>query len=237
MKIKSILFLLLVILFSFRSEGQFLKDIKKMIDPGKTGLSEKDAISGIKEALEKGTGESVGFVSKLDGYFGNLEIKIPFPQEAQDIESKLRTLGLGNQVDQAVLSINRAAEDAAKSAQPIFVSAIRGMNVTDAINIVKGKNDAATSYLKNSTTPELKSKFNPVIKASLDKVNATKYWADLIHAYNQIPFVKKQNPDLAAYATVKAIEGLFVMIAKEELNIRKNPAARTTELLKKVFGN
>ncbi|MEI6898781.1 MAG: DUF4197 domain-containing protein [Bacteroidota bacterium] len=224
-------------IFISSTQAQFLDDVKKMIDPGKTGLTEKDAIGGIKEALEKGTGESVNFVSKLDGYFGNGEIKIPFPKEAQDIESKLRAIGLGSQVDEAVLSLNRAAEDAAKSAQPIFVSAIRGMNVTDAINIVKGKNDAATTYLKNTTTPQLREKFSPVIKTSLEKVNATKYWSDLINTYNQIPFVKKQNPDLTAYVTDKAIEGLFVMIAKEEQKIRKDPVARTTELLKKVFGN
>ena len=235
---KTILALAFILgIFISNVQAQFLDDVKKMIDPGKTGLTEKDAVAGIKEALEKGTGERVNFVSKLDGYFGNGEIKIPFPKEAQDIESKLRAIGLGSQVDEAVLSLNRAAEDAAKSAQPIFVSAIRGMNVTDAINIVKGKNDAATTYLKNTTTPQLKEKFSPVIKSSLEKVNATKYWSDLINTYNQIPFVKKQNPDLTAYVTDKAIEGLFVMIAKEEQKIRKDPVARTTELLKKVFGN
>jgi hypothetical protein len=111
------------------------------------------------------------------------------------------------------------------------------MTVSDGIQIVKGPSDAATKYLAKTTTPELKSKFSPVIKASLDKVDATRLWEDLIKSYNQIPFVKKQNPDLTAYVTDKAINGLFVMIAKEELKIRQNPAARTTELLKKVFGN
>jgi hypothetical protein len=110
------------------------------------------------------------------------------------------------------------------------------MNVTDAINIVKGNNDAATRYLEKTTSPELKVKFTPIIKASLDKVDATRLWADLIRQYNQIPFVKKQNPDLTGYVTDKAIGGLFVMVAKEEAKIRKDPAAQATELLKKVFG-
>jgi hypothetical protein len=179
----------------------------------------------------------VALVSKLDGYFSNPEIKIPFPENARTVESKLRALGLGSQVDDVILSLNRAAEDAAKSAQPIFVSAITGMNISDALQIVSGKNDAATQYLARTTTPELKAKFTPVIKTSLDRVDATRLWAELITAYNQIPFVNRQNPDLTAYVTEKAISGLFVMIAKEELKIRQNPVARTTELLKKVFGN
>jgi hypothetical protein len=238
MKNSSFVYILVIISTLFiRSYGQNINDVKKLIDPGKSGLTEKDAVSGIKEALEKGTGQSVSFVSKLNGYFGNPEIRIPFPPEAKEIESKLKAMGLGSQVDEVVLSINRAAEDAAKSAQPIFISAIKGMTVTDAINIVKGKNDAATMYLKNTTSPELRKQFSPVIKTSLDKVNATKLWEDVIRTYNQIPFVKKQNPDLTAYVTEKAIDGLFVMIAKEEVKIRQNPAARTSELLKKVFGN
>ena len=235
---KHFLFIVLFIsLFSIGSNAQFLDDVKKMVDPGKAGLTEKDAAAGIKEALEKGTGESVNFVSKLDGYFGNPEIKIPFPENAKEIESKLRAIGMGSQVDQVVLSVNRAAEDAAKSAQTIFVAAIKGMTINDAIQIVKGNNNAATAYLKKTTTSELRAKFSPVIKASLDKVDATRLWTDVIQSYNQIPFVKKQNPDLTAYVTDKAIDGLFVMIAKEELKIRKDPVARTTELLKKVFGN
>jgi hypothetical protein len=172
-----------------------------------------------------------------DGYFKNMEIKIPFPPEAANIENKLRAVGLGSQVDKAVLSINRAAEDAAKEAKPIFVSAITGMSIMDAIGIVKGSDNAATQYLQKTTSPELITKFRPVIQSSLDKVNATKYWTDVINTYNKIPLVQRMNPDLAAYVTDQAIEGLFVMIAKEELKIRKDPVARTTEILRKVFGS
>jgi hypothetical protein len=231
--------LLTAFLISFVFSGtraQIFQDAMKVIDQSKGGLTEKDAADGIREALVKGTGQSVTLVSALDGYFKNPEIRIPFPENARNIESKLRDIGLGSKVDEVVLALNRAAEDAAKNAQTIFVNAITGMNVSDAIQIVKGKNDAATQYLSRTTTPELKSKFSPVIKASLDKVDATRLWTEVINAYNQIPFVSRQNPDLTAYVTDKAISGLFVMIAKEELKIRQNPAARTTELLKKVFG-
>jgi hypothetical protein len=235
-KTQFLLIAIFVYILSFGSQAQFLQDAMKIVDQGKGGLTEKDAVDGIKEALVKGTGESVALVSKIDGYFSNPEIKIPFPENARMIESKLRAIGLGSKVDEVILTLNRAAEDAAKSAQPIFISAITGMNISDALQIVRGKNDAATQYLDKATTPELKSKFSPVIKSSLDKVDATRLWAELITAYNQIPFVTRQNPDLTGYVTDKAISGLFTMIAKEELKIRQNPVARTTELLKKVFG-
>jgi hypothetical protein len=218
-------------------DAQLLKNAKKLINSGSKGLTEKDAAEGIKEALVNGTGESVKLVSIVDGYWGNPEIKIPFPSEAKEIESRLRAIGMGKKVDEFNISINRAAEKAAIEAKPVFIAAIKGMTVKDALNIVKGQNNAATIYLQNTTSPELNGKFQPIIKTSLDNVNATKYWSDLITAYNKIPLVKKMNPDLTGYVTDKAINGLFVMIAREELKIRKDPMARTSELLKKVFGN
>ncbi len=220
---------------SFGSHAQISDQVMKLAGQGK-GLTEKDAADAIKEALVKGTGQGVALVSRTDGYFGNPEIKIPFPESAHEIEMKLRSIGMGKQVDEAVLSLNRAAEDAAKSAEPIFVGAVKKMTVTDAIQIIKGKDNAATQYLSNTTTPELKTSFTPGIKSSLDRVNATKYWTELINVYNKIPFVKKQNPDLVSYTTDQAIKGLFTMIAREEVKIRQNPAARTTDLLKKAFG-
>jgi Protein of unknown function (DUF4197) len=231
-------FLLLLICFSLlwmRSGAQVFQDAVKLVNQAGGGLSEKDAADGIREALVKGTGESVNLVSAVNGYFSNPQIRIQFPEQARQIESKLRAIGMGSKVDEVILAINRAAEDAAKSAQPIFVSAITGMNISDAIKIVQGPNDAATTYLKNATAPQLRAKFSPVIKASLDKVDATRLWTELITVYNQIPFVSQQDPDLTAYVTGKAIDGLFIMIAKEEQKIRQNPQARTTELLKKVF--
>ena len=227
------------LLTSFNTNAQFLKDAKKFVEKktGVTGLSEKDAADGIREALVKGTGESVKLVTNVDGYLGNPEIKIPFPPDAKQMETKLRALGMGTKVDRFNESMNRGAEKAAKEATPIFVNAIKNMTVNDAFKIIKGENNAATSYLKNNTSRELNIKFQPIIKSSLDEVNASKYWEELVTAYNAIPFVKKMNPNLTEYVTGKAIDGLFVMVAKEELKIRKDPVARTTELLKKVFGN
>ena len=234
---KVFLFLLAATLLIQGAEAQLLKNAKQIINSKTSGLTEKDAADGIKEALVNGTTEGVKLVSLADGYWGNAEIKIPFPQDAKEMETKLRALGLGNKVDEFNVSMNRAAEKAAADAKPIFVAAIKGMTVKDAINIVKGENNAATMYLKNTTTPELSAKFQPVIKTALDNVNATKYWTDLVTAYNKIPLVKKMNPNLTEYVTGKAIDGLFVMIAKEELKIRKDPMARTSDLLKRVFGN
>ena len=219
------------------TDAQFLKDAKKFLNSKNKGLTEKDAADGIKEALVNGTGESVKLVSVLNGYWGNPDIKIPFPPEAKEMESKLRAIGMSKKVDEFNESMNRAAEKAADEAKPIFIAAIKGMTVKDAINIVRGPDNAATMYLKNTTSPELIEKFRPPVKASLENVNATKYWSDLITIYNKIPMVKKMNPDLTQYVTQKAIDGLFIMIAKEELKIRKDPVARTSELLKKVFGN
>jgi hypothetical protein len=235
---KKAFFFLIITILSFQYlDAQFLKDAKKLLNNKGKGLSEKDAADGIKEALVNGTGESVKLVSVLNGYWGNPEIKIPFPSEAKEMESKLRAIGMGKKVDEFNESMNRAAEKAASEAKPIFIAAIKDMTVRDAINIVKGTDNAATMYLKNTTSPELIEKFKPPIKTSLDNVNATRYWSDLITAYNKIPLVKKMNPNLTEYVTQKAIDGLFVMIAKEELKIRKDPMARTSELLKKVFGN
>lgn len=234
---KIIFMLFIVFLGSQCLNAQFLKNAKKMLNTKNKGLTEKDAADGIKEALVNGTAESVKLVSVVNGYWGNAEIKIPFPPEALEMESKLRAIGMGKKVDQFNLSMNRAAENAASEAKPIFISAIKAMTVRDAINIVRGPDNAATTYLKNTTSPQLIQKFQPVIKTSLDSVDATRYWSDLITIYNKIPLVKKMNPNLPEYVTQKAIDGLFTMIAKEELKIRKDPLARTSDLLKRVFGS
>lgn len=235
---KRILFILTMICILTTSDcnAQLLKDLKNIF--GKSnGLSEQDAAAGIREALIKGTQVGVDMVSQIDGYFGNPDIRIPFPPEAQNIESTLRNIGLGSKVDEAILAVNRAAEMAASDARPIFVAAITGMTIKDALNIVKGSENAATIYLKETTSVQLQEAFLPVISGSLEKVEATRYWDDVINSYNRVPFVKKMDPDLASYVTAKAIEGLFMIIAKEELRIRKDPVARTTELLQKVFGS
>jgi hypothetical protein len=228
----------LILSNSFQIKAQILTGAQNLINQatGGGGFTEKEAADGIKEALTNGTTNAVKFVALKDGYFKNPEIKIPFPPDVKVIETKLRAAGLGKKVDEVILSINRAAEDAGNEAKPIFITAVKNLSIKDAINIVKGDNDAATKYLKQSSSTELNTKFKPKIKSSLDKVGATKYWTEIITAYNKIPLVKKLNPDLAQYVTGKAIEGLFVMVAKEEAKIRKDPAAQVSDLLKKIFG-
>lgn len=215
--------------------NQTIGEVNKGLGSG-TPLTTEEVANGLKEALIKGISNGSDIVSQLDGYFKNPEIKIPFPPDVKKVEDRLRQVGLGNEVDKFVMTLNRGAEDAAKEAKPIFIAAIRQMTIQDAWGILKGEQDAATNYLKRTTSSLLKDKFKPVIQNSLQKVNATKYYTDIVTRYNQIPLVQKVNPELDDYATDKAIEGLFLMIAKEEKNIRANPAARTTELLKRVFG-
>ena len=200
-------------------------------------LSNGEIVDGLKEALTIGSRNSSASASKTDGYFKHPVIKIPFPKEAKEMEQKLRSIGMGKQVDEFVMTLNRAAEEAAKESAPIFVTAVKQMTITDGVKILKGKDDEATQYLVRTTSPELKNKFKPVIKSAIQKVDVTRYWSPLINAYNRIPFVQKMNPDLEEYVTGKALEGLFYLVAQEELKIRKDPVARVTELLKKVFGN
>lgn len=215
--------------------NQALNDANKVIN-GEKPLTTAEVVEGLKEALVNGISKGSDQVSQLDGYFKNPEIKIPFPPDVKKVEDKLRQLGLGSEVDKFIVTLNRGAEDAAKEAKPIFIAAIKQMTIEDAWAILRGDPDAATQYLMRTTSPLLKEKFSPVIQNSLNKVNATKYYSEIITRYNSIPFVQKVNPDLNEYATDMAMKGLFNMIAKEEKNIRENPVARTTELLKRVFG-
>jgi len=199
-------------------------------------LSNEEIGNGLKEALTQGISKGADMLSQEDGYFKNPLIKIPFPPDAQKMEKRLREIGMDKDVDNFILTLNRGAEDAAQKAKPIFLYAIKNMSITDVMAILNGQPDAATQYLKKSTTAQLQAQFKPVIKASLDKVGATKNYNSLANTYNKIPLVKKINPDLDAYTTDLAIQGLFITIANEEKNIRANPAARTSDLLKKVFG-
>ncbi|MFN6090194.1 MAG: DUF4197 domain-containing protein [Cyclobacteriaceae bacterium] len=235
---KHLLIALLVVahLNTFGQLDKFIKDAKKVVETTKP-LTKDEVANGLKEALVNGITKGTDLTSKMDGYFKNPEIKIPFPQDVKKVEDKLRQLGMGSEVDRFVLTLNRGAEEAAKEAKPIFISAIKQMSIDDAFAVLKGQPDAATQFLKRTTSAQLKEKFKPVVQANLDKVNATKYYGDLISNYNRIPFISKVNPNLNDYATDMAIQGLFTMIAKEEKSIRQDPAARTTDLLKKVFGS
>lgn len=201
------------------------------------GLSKADIADGLRQALQVGAKNATGRVSVKDGFFADPVIKVLMPPDAKKVENTLRDVGFGDQVDKAILSMNRAAEDASGQALQIFIDAIKGMTIEDGLAILQGGNDAATQYLKNKTTAALTAAFLPVVKASLDKVDATKYWKTVIGTYNDLPTTfKKINPDLPAYVTERALNGLFVYIATEEGKIRTDPAAQVTDLLKKVFG-
>ena len=206
-----------------------------MAGTGGMPVTQSEVAAGLKQALEVGIKNGSGQASQTDGYYGNPLIKIPFPEDVKKVENTLRQVGLGNEVDKFVLTLNRGAEDAARSAVPIFVSAIKQMTIADAWGILKGDKDAATKYLIRTTSNQLYDAFNPIMVKSLEKTNATKHYADIINQYNRIPLVQKVNPDLDDYATKKAIDGLFLLIAQEEAEIRENPVARTTELLRRVF--
>ncbi len=200
------------------------------------GLTNTEAAGGLKEALIQGISKGADQASKTDGFNLNRLIRIPFPPDAQRVANTLRTIGLGGQVDKFELSLNRGAEDAAKSAKPIFLSAIRSLTFSDVWGILTGSKDAATQYLKRTTTAQLTTAFKPIMQQSLDKVDATRYYSVLTTRYNQLPLVTPVQTDLNQYATGKAVDGLFTLIAQEEADIRENPVARTTALLKRVFG-
>ncbi len=222
---------------SFLLLGCTAQQIQQTLDSylGSDSLTTEQVAGGLKEALIKGISEGSESASKVNGYLGNPKIRIPFPPDVQKVEDKLRSIGLSKQVDQFIETLNHGAEEAAKEAKPIFISAIRSMTIQDAWNILKGEDDAATSYLKRTTSDQLRGKFKPVISRALDKTNATKYYGDIINTYNKVPFIEKVDPDLENYATDRAMEGLFLLIAQEEEKIREDPLARTTDLLKRVF--
>lgn len=223
---------------SFSQFGQFKKaadDVKNIFSPKKDSLSTNTVIDGLKEALNKGIDNGTKQLSSVDGFFANAAIKILMPPEAEKVESSLRKVGLDKQVDDAILNMNRAAEDACKTAAPIFVSAIKNMNISDAWGILRGGDNAATNYLQKNTNTELSNSFRPIIETALQKIDATKHWNTIFSNYNRFSF-NKVNPDLTAYVTEKALSGIFTQLAIEEQKIRKDPTAQTTELLKKVFG-
>jgi len=200
-----------------------------------TVLTEGEIVNGLKEALSVGTNNSVGFLGKANGFLSNPAFMIPFPQEAIRAKDKLEQLGMGKLVDDFIATMNHGAENAVAKAAPIFLNAITSMSIQDAANILKGGDNAATEYFKTKTTASLTALFKPEIKKALDAVNATKYWTDITTTYNKIPLVTKVETDLTQYVTDKAVAALFTQIAVEEKKIRTEPAARISDILKKVF--
>ncbi|HOZ87317.1 MAG TPA: DUF4197 domain-containing protein [Bacteroidia bacterium] len=231
--------LLSLLVFSLSLSCQTLKGLKdkvKTVTTTKPKLSNEEVVKGLKEALSVGTNNSSSMASKLDGFNKNPLIYIPWPPEAQEMKTKLTQLGFSKKIEEFEISLNRAAEEAALKAAPIFVDAVTNMSVQDGFAILNGADTAATNYLRKSTYSSLSAQFMPVVKAAIEKVKVTSYWQPLVTAYNKIPMVKKQNPNLDEYVNNKAINGLMLLIANEEIKIRRDPAARVSDLLKKVFG-
>lgn len=202
----------------------------------KPRLSVKETTEGLVEALLVGADKSSEKASRKDGFFKNTAIKILFPPEAIKVREAAIGVGLTPLVDRFEMSLNRAAEDAAKEAKPILVNAIKRIKFKDVWEILFGGKTAATDYLRLKTELQLMEKFRPIVSQSIGREEVTKHWQPLATAYNSIPFVKKVNPDLEEYVTRKTVDGLFTLIAEEERKIRENPVARISQILKKVFG-
>jgi len=225
------------------AQSKFIKNVTNTVqnatggagNNGSTGLSNTEITNGLREALNVGTNNATGSASKINGFLNNPLIKIPFPPEVKIVETKARQFGMGSQVNRFVSTMNKAAEEASKQAAPVFLNAIKGMSITDGLTILQGGDNAATNFLQNRTSAELTSKFSPIVKAAMNKVELTKFWNPIINAYNRIPGVSRRNPNLEQYVTQKALEGLFKLIAQEETKIRKDPASRVTDILRKVF--
>lgn len=234
---KQILLILLAVSFAATSNSQSILDkAKKALSKNNSKITEEEAGNGVKEALNNGISSAVSFLNKPDAFFKNELYKVLLPPDAKKMEKTLRDLGMGKMCDDAILAINRGAEDAVGYATPIFVDAIKQMTVTDALKLVTGGKNSITEFFRSKTSAKLKEAFMPVINKSLEKTNATKYYGDAVTRYNKVPLVKKMNPDLSDYVADRTLFALFDRIGVEEANIRSNPAARTSDLLKKVFG-
>jgi hypothetical protein len=209
-------------------QTSFSQSIKDMLSQDQIG-------KGLKEALDHGIKNQVSKLTAKDGFYKNDMVKILLPGDLQKVDKKLRMIGLGKLADEGLLLLNRAAEDAVKTATPIFVDAVKNISFDDAKNILMGEKDAATNYLKDGTSESLYKEFNPVIKESFKKVGADKIWSQIADKYNNLPFVKKVNPDLTDYVTQESLNGVFTMIAVEEEGIREKIGLRDTDVLKQVF--
>ncbi len=230
--------LFLLLFFSSATQASFLEDFFKGVQlPQQSQRDSDTTIAGLKEALSIGTNNAVLSVSKVDGYFKNEAIKILLPKNIQNIANVLSKIGYQKEVDEFILSMNRAAEKAAPKAKDIFITAIKDMTIEDAIKILNGGDTAATDYFKSKTFDKLYESFKPIISKSMNEVGTTRAYKDMTNKYiSAIPFSGLESFDLDHYVTTKALDGLFYMIAVEEKKIRTDPAARVTELLRKVFG-
>lgn len=220
---------------AFPQWGDFLKDLRQKF--GGQSLTEDEIMRGLKEALQVGTANAVQSLSKLNGYYGDPRVRIPLPESVQKTESLLRAAGFGSKIDAFELSMNRAAERAAPQAKTLFWDAIKTMSFSDARKILNGRSNEATLYFQEKTSPRLTALAKPVVHDAMSEVGVTRSYQELDRTARTLPLVGSYSFDLDQYVTDKALSGLFLMLAVEEKKIRENPAARTSELLKKVFGS
>lgn len=200
------------------------------------GNGEDRVEAALREALRVGTGRTVSQTNRVDGYLANEAIRIALPQELQSANSRLRQLGLGRQVDALEVAMNRAAEQAAGEARAIFVNAISEMRPRDVQAVFTGGPDAATRYLRNQSESELRERYRPIVASRLNAVDGYEYYRQIAQAWNRLPLVQPLTTDLDDYVTEQALDGLFTVLAREEQRIREDPVARTTQLLRDVFG-
>ena len=224
---------MLMIAIQFAGCAELQKVVNNLPNAG--SLSQDQIGHGLRQALDNGIQNQVTKLTAKDGFYRNQLVKILLPEELQAVDKGLRKVGLSNLADEGIKVLNRAAEDAVKTATPIFINAVKEMTFSDAKNVLLGEKNAATSYLQTKTTANLYARFSPVIKNSFSKVGADKIWSNLIQKYNAIPFVKKVNPNLTQYVTTQTLKGVFKMIEIEEKGIREKVGLRNTALLKQVF--
>ncbi|MBE7640500.1 MULTISPECIES: DUF4197 domain-containing protein [Salegentibacter] len=227
---KKLTLIFCVLLFSSCAELQQIASQYPQV-----GVSNTEIASGLRQALDMGIEKQVSKLTKENGFYNNELVRITLPPELQKVDKTLRDVGLDALADEGLKVLNRAAEEAVKEATPIFVNAVKEISFNDARNILLGQNNAATLYLTNKTEKPLYNKFNPVVTNSLEKVGATRVWNNIITRYNNLPLTNKVNPDLADYVTNRALDGVYTMIAVEEKEIREKVAARSTQLLQRVF--
>jgi hypothetical protein len=229
----------LTLLSLFGCSGKDLQALGQELDQGlgQVPLTEAEVTQALRDALSRGIVRSAASAGRTDGYFANPSLKIGFPEDAEKLEKTLRKLGLGAQIDRSVLQLNRAAEKAAARAKPVFIKAITAMTIDDAFDILNGDQDAATQYLIDNSRDELYDQFRPIVVEALDETSATRYYRDIVKHYNALPLTFNVDPDLAGYVTEKAIDGLFLLMAQEEAHIRNLSSARSTRLMRRVFGS
>ena len=222
-------------LYIFSINAQIENIIKDLSEKKNNSISEKEAYNGLKEALTIGVTKSCENASNIDGFLKNDLIKIKFPQEAKKIKKSLKKIGLEKQIDEFIVSMNRSAEEASKEASQILLKSIKNININNALSILYGEENSATTYLYDQNHEDFRNKFKPIIEKSISNNKVAANWNKIMKTYNKLPLTENINPNINEYILEKTIDGIFVLIAQEEKKIREKPENRISELLKKVF--